>query len=198
MGSTGHPLSMLAAHCNRALATHSSWTPMAPLPDIHKPTSLTFSKPLSESSRASSEYSDHDRSPTSDHNRSDRELLPDPYRQKSPISDTVDPLQLDTEMRSSPVSPTLKYRNPYDLPIEQKFHPGPQSVETYHRAAFSEHKFHPGPTEDLKLSRVSTSSQEMTLPDSRLPITPPADQHHFLKTGAHQLLITSLWVNCPS
>ena len=166
---------MLAAHCNRALSTPSSWGPGGPLPfsDIHK-TAPTFSKSPSDMSGSSSDYSEQDRSPASDLERSNP--ISHLYRQRPSSDHPDDPLRVDARCSSSPISPASKFGPPYDLPSDQKFLPAPHGDEKFHPVSFSEQKYHPGPVDDLKLARTSPASLDPHQQDSRLPITPPADQ----------------------
>ena len=166
---------MLAAHCNRALSTPSSWGPGGPLPfsDIHKQTaSNSFGKSPSDMSRSSSEYSEQDRSPASDLEGSNP--VSHLYRQRSPTEPAEDPSRHHMRSSSSPLSPASKFGPPYDLPGDQKFLPVPQGEEKYHPVPFSEQKYLPGSSDDLKLTRSSPVEHQHQ--DTRLPITPPADQ----------------------
>merc|ERR1719186_105485 len=146
-------------------------SPLGSFSELHKTSTIPFSKSPTDMSRSSSEYPHHDRSPVSDLDRSNPDPLSDPYRQRSPTD-----LAGDHSRLSSPASPTTKFGHPYDLPGDQKFLPVPHVEQKFHPVSFSEQKYHPGSTDDPKLSRVSPTSHHTHHEENRLPITPPADQ----------------------
>merc|ERR1719508_413354 len=146
-------------------------SPLGSFSELHKTSTIPFSKSPTDMSRSSSEYPHHDRSPVSDLDRSNPDPLSDPYRQRSPTD-----LAGDHSRLSSPASPTTKFGHPYDLPGDQKFLPVPNVEQKFHPVSFSEQKYHPGSTDDPKLSRVSPTSHQTHHEENRLPITTPADQ----------------------